>query len=517
MLARTRSIALTGLTAHLVTVEVDISSQGLPKLVWTGLPDAAVRESERRVRTAISNSNEDWPNRVITVGLSPASVRKAGSGFDLAIAVALLAAHNRLDPERVRDLVVLGELRLDGQVCTVPGVLPAVIGAVQAGFDRVAVPAANAREAALVPGVRVIGARSLAGLCAELRGEGVEVIDDCDAEAAPADPSEPLDLVDVVGQHAARYALEVAAAGGHHMFLTGPPGVGKTMLAERLPGLLPELEPAAAMEVTSIHSLLGRLPSGQPLVRRPPFCSPHHSATTAALIGGGSGIPAPGLISLAHRGVLFLDEATEFDRRTLDALRQPLESGQVTLVRSAGLATYPARFQLIMAANPCPCARAGRSIEASACQCTAPQIRAYKARVSGPLLDRIDVRAGLAPISRAILAAGASGEPTAAVRSRVLEARDRARFRMRETPWLTNAEVPGPSLRRRWPVPPDSLGPLAVEIERGGSSTRGIDKAMKLAWTVADLGGRDVPSADDVEMARALRFETAPTRLARSA
>jgi magnesium chelatase family protein len=253
------------------------------------------------------------------------------------------------------------------------------------------------------------------------------------------------------------------------------------------------------------------------LITTPPFCAPHHSATTAALIGGGTGVPGPGLISLAHRGILFLDEATEFDRRTLDALRQPLESGHVTLVRAAGVATYPCRFQLILAANPCPCSRAGRSVEASACQCTAPQIRAYKSRISGPLLDRIDVRAGLAPISRAILAADAAGEPSAAVRARVLEARDRARFRMRDTPWLTNAEIPGPSFRRHWPVPAEALGPLAAEIERRGSSTRGITKAMKLAWTVADLAGRDVPISDDVEVARSLRFEGSPNRLARSA
>lgn len=517
MLALTRSVALTGLSAHLITVEVDISGRGLPKLVWTGLPDTAVRESERRVRTAISNSGEEWPNRVITVGLSPASVRKAGSGFDLAIAVAVLAAHEKLDPDLVRDLAILGELRLDGQVAGVPGVLPAVIGAVQAGFERVAVPAANAREAALVPGVSVIAVRSLAGLCAELRGDDVERGGTPDVEPTEVQQTDPLDLVDVVGQHAARWALEVAAAGGHHVFLSGPPGVGKTMLAERLPGLLPELEPSAALEVTSIHSLLGRLPAGQPLISRPPFCAPHHSATTAALIGGGSGIPGPGLISLAHRGVLFLDEATEFDRRTLDALRQPLESGRVTLVRSGGVATYPARFQLILAANPCPCARAGRSVEASSCQCTAPQLRSYKSRISGPLLDRIDVKAGLAPISRAILSAGAAGEPTASVRERVLAARERARFRLRSTPWLTNAEIPGPSLRRHWPVPQDSLAPLAAEIERGGASTRGIGKAMKLAWTIADLAGRDAPTRDDVELARSLRFEHAAVRLARSA
>jgi magnesium chelatase family protein len=311
--------------------------------------------------------------------------------------------------------------------------------------------------------------------------------------------------------------MEVAAAGGHHVLLTGPPGVGKTMLAERLPGLLPDLADDEALEVTSIHSLLGRLPSGRPLVTRPPFCAPHHSATVASLVGGGSGIPVPGTISLAHHGVLFIDEATEFDRRALDALRQPIESGMVTINRAGGVATYPSRFQLVLAANPCPCAKGGRSTNASNCLCTSVQLRAYRTRMSGPLLDRIDLRARLAPISRAILSAGASGEPSEIVRERVQAARDRTLWRLRGTPWTTNAQVPGPVLRSRWQPPAAALSTLKLDVDRSVLSTRGIDRVLKVAWTLADLAGRDVPELEDVDAARALRYGAEPTVLARSA
>jgi magnesium chelatase family protein len=272
-----------------------------------------------------------------------------------------------------------------------------------------------------------------------------------------------------------------------------------------LPGLLPDLTDDAALEVTSIHSILGRLPAGQPLITRPPFCAPHHSATPASLVGGGSGIPMPGTISLAHHGVLFIDEATEFDRRALDSLRQPLESGLVTITRAGGAATYPSRFQLVLAANPCPCAKGGRSVDAAGCSCTSVQLRAYRARLSGPLLDRIDVRARLAPISRAILTAGAAGEPTEVVRERVALARDRAARRLRDTPWRTNAAVPGPVLRMYWKPPADALVTLKRDVDRNTTSTRGIDKVLKVAWTIADLAGRDQPSLADVNAARALR------------
>jgi magnesium chelatase family protein len=510
----TRSIVLSGLTPHSVTVEADVGG-GLSKTVWTGLPDAVVRESADRIKSALSSSREPWPDHRITIGLFPASVRKSGSQFDLAIAVAVLAAQRAFDPSAARELVVLGELGLDGRVHAVTGVLPAVIGAVRLGHDRVVVPRGNAREAALVPGVEVIPVGSLGELCAWLRGEAV-ALDDMSAAAAPP-PDQALDLTDVVGQDEARHAIEVAAAGGHHLLLTGPPGVGKTMLAERLPGLLPDLDGDEALEVTSIHSLLGRLAPGRPLLVRPPFCAPHHSATVAALIGGGSGVPTPGAISLAHRGVLFLDESPEFERRALDALRQPLESGVVSIHRAAGMATYPARFQLVLAANPCPCARGGRSTDAASCRCSSTQLRAYRNRLSGPLLDRIDLRARLEPVSRAVLSAGACGEPTAGVRERVLVARDRAARRLAGTPWTTNAEVPGPDLRRHWPIPQDALTSLSAELDRGELSTRGVDRVMKVAWTLADLAGRDQPLKDDVDRAFALRVVGESNTLARTA
>jgi magnesium chelatase family protein len=513
-LGRTLSVVLSGLDAHIVTVEADIGT-GLPGMVWTGLPDTAVRQSENRVRSAVNSSHERWPTHRITMGLSPASLRKSGSGFDLAVAMAILAGAEAFDATLARDLVVIGELGLDGRVHPVTGVLPAVIGAVQRGYLRVVVPRANAGEACLVPGAEVTAVGSLAELCAHLRGEPLDAEDDLPPLVTVPDPDP--DLADVVGQTEARHAMEVAAAGGHHVFLTGPPGVGKTMLAERLPGLLPDLGQDQALEVSSIHSLLGRLPVGRPLLSRPPFCAPHHTATVASLIGGGSGMPMPGTISLAHHGVLFIDEATEFERRTLDALRQPLESGAVTINRAGGMATYPSRFQLVLAANPCPCARGGRSTDPSSCVCSSVEMRAYRNRVSGPLLDRIDLRARLAPISRAILTAGATGEPTAAVRERVGAARDRAASRLRGTSWRTNAQVPGPVLRTRFPLPSDALATLRIDTDRGQLSSRGVERVMKVAWTIADLAGHDRPDLGDVDAARSLRYGAEAAALARSA
>jgi magnesium chelatase family protein len=513
-LGRTLSIVLSGLDAHVVTVEADIGT-GLPGMVWTGLPDTAVRQSADRVRSSVNSSGEAWPSHRITIGMSPASLRKSGSGFDLAVAIAVLAASGGIERTLVRDLVVIGELGLDGRVHTVTGVLPAVIGAVRRGYLRVAVPRANAGEARLVPGAEIIAVGSLAELCARLRGEPVDVDDDEPLRLTVAETVP--DLADVVGQSEARRAMEIAAAGGHNVFLTGPPGVGKTMLAERLPGLLPDLTEDAALEVTAIHSLLGRLPIGRPLITRPPFCAPHHSATVASLIGGGTGIPVPGTISLAHHGVLFVDEATEFARRTLDALRQPLESGLITISRAGGTATYPSRFQLVLAANPCPCSKGGRSTDPSHCVCSSVEMRAYRNRVSGPLLDRIDLRARLAPISRAILTAGATGEPSAEVRERVEVARERSVRRLRGTPWTTNAQVPGPVLRRRFPLPGDALESLRVDTDRALLSSRGVERVMKVAWTIADLAGHDAPDLGDVDAARSLRYGAEPTALARSA
>ncbi|MBV9485853.1 MAG: YifB family Mg chelatase-like AAA ATPase, partial [Frankiaceae bacterium] len=480
--------------------------------------DAMVRESANRVKSAMGHSGEHWPARKVTVALLPASVRKTGSGFDLAVAIAVLAAQRSFEPSLVRDVVMIGELGLDGRLCGVTGVLPAVIGAVRAGYSRVVVPRANAPEARLVPGAAIQAVGTLAELCAILRGDPVDV-EPVDL-AAPPVAAPPPDLADVVGQSAARHAIEVAAAGGHHLLMTGPPGVGKTMLAERLPGILPDLTDGEALEVSSIHSLMGRLPAGQPLITRPPFYAPHHSATLASLVGGGIGLPRPGLISLAHRGLLFLDEAVEFGTKTLEALRQPLESGEVTITRASSAATFPARFQLVLAANPCACARGGRVTDAASCRCSSSQLRQYQNKLSGPLLDRIDLRTRFEPISRAILDVNARGEATAAVRERVMAARERASWRLEGTPWTTNAQVPGPEIRSRWPLQGHVVAELQLDMDRGKASNRGIDRILKISWTLADLGGRGEPNRDDVELARHLRFtspEDAAAELRRSA
>jgi magnesium chelatase family protein len=307
--ARTCSVSLLGLAADLITVEADIST-GLPQFLWTGLSDGMVRQAATRVRAAVGNSHESWPTTKITIGLSPAAVPKQGSGLDLAVAVAVLAASGALPPAAVRESVVLGELQLEGTILPVTGVLPAVIGAVRGGHDRVIVSRANAAEARLVPGVDVVAVGSLGELCARLRGEPYDV-DETEPQPPSVEPGPVPDMADVVGQEAARFAMEVAAAGGHHVLLHGPPGVGKTMLAERLPGLLPSLSADDAMQVTQIMSLRGLLAPGEPLVTRPPFCAPHHSASVPSLVGGGSKVAGPGMVSLAHRGVLFLDEASE--------------------------------------------------------------------------------------------------------------------------------------------------------------------------------------------------------------
>ncbi|MFC8850334.1 MULTISPECIES: YifB family Mg chelatase-like AAA ATPase [unclassified Micromonospora] len=498
--AKVLCVGLVGVTGHVVEVEADLAP-GLPAVVISGLPDTALHEARDRVRAAIVNSGQRWPNRRITLNLLPATMPKFGSAFDLAIAVALLGGSGELPLLPLERVVILGELGLDGTVRPVRGVLPMVAAAARAGLHRVVVPVDNAAEAAVIPGVRVRAVDTLHRMVEFVR-DGTPLIEPPDP--APADGPAGPDLSEVAGQALGRRALEVAAAGGHHLALFGPPGAGKTMLAERLPSILPELDDDAALEVTAMHSIAGLLPAGGRLLRRPPFQAPHHTATVASLVGGGSGLARPGAVSLAHRGVLFLDEAPEFGKGALEALRQPLEHGRVQLARSRGGTEYPARTQLVLAANPCPCAKpAGDAY----CECAPLARRRYLGRLSGPLLDRIDVQVTLPPLRAAELMEAGAGESSATVAARVASARRAATDRWAGSGWRVNAEVPGHRLRRPpWRLPERDTRELRGRLDSGSLSARGFDRVVRMAWTIADLDGRDRPHADDVREAIQLRM-----------
>ena len=497
--AKVRAVGLVGLQGHAVTVEAHVAA-GLPGLTISGLPDASLNEARDRVRAAIVNSAEQWPQRRITVNLLPADLPKRGSGFDLALALVILGAAGELPLGRLRGAGLVGELGLDGQIRPVRGVLPMVVTAARAGIDRMIVPSANATEARLVPGVRVLAAETLRSVVEFVRA-GIP-LPDPPLEPDTEEPDGP-DLAEVVGQGRGRFALEIAAAGRHHLALFGPPGAGKTMLAQRLPSVLPPLDDADALEVTAIHSIAGALPPAPRLIRRPPFQAPHHTASAAALVGGGSGLARPGALSLAHHGVLFLDESPHFGAVALNALRQPLEDGWVTLSRSQGTTRYPARIQLVLAANPCPCG-AGNG---ASCECSPLARRTYLNRLSGPLMDRIDLRVTLNPIGAADLV-GEHGQPEASaeVLKRVIAAREAATRRWSGRDFTVNAGAPGRVLRSPpFRLPAAVTGDLAKRLDRGSLSARGYDRVLRIAWSIVDLDGRTLPTRDDVNEALELR------------
>ncbi|KAA1426271.1 YifB family Mg chelatase-like AAA ATPase [Nocardioides antri] len=515
--ATTHTVALNGALGHLIDVQADVSP-GQVSVTMVGRGDAALREGQDRIRMAIINSDLRWPaTKRITLLLSPADLPKSGTHFDLALAVAVVSADGGLPDGALRNAAFIGELTLSGGLRPAVGVLPMVLAAAERGIDRVYVPEPQQDEARMVPGVDVFGVRSLAQVVALLRHEELPSAPPVAASSGTPllswrgeERLDELDLADLHGLTDAKYALEVAAAGGHPLLLSGPKGSGKTSIAERLPTILPDLTPEESLELTAIHSLAGVLDPADGMIVRPPFAAPHHDASKASIVGGGNGQVRPGEISRAHCGVLFMDEFPLFRSDVIDALRQPLESGDITIARRDESVRLPARGLLVLAANPCPCGNYSSVPRANQCTCADPVRRAYQAKVSGPIADRIDITRHVRPALGGQVDRFRPPESSSVVRERVAAARQRQRERFAGCSWRLNSQVPSPRLKDAWPITGDGGRMIDEATYRGRLGARGAVRVARLAWTVADLesvrSGRDIrPGPAHVDTALRLR------------
>ena len=498
MLAKVLSSAVLGVDAYQVEVEVDIS-QGLPSFTTVGLPETAVKESKERVKSAITNSGYRFPDDRIIVNLAPAHIKKEGTGFDLPIALGILSATGIIPAENTSDFLAMGELSLDGRIKPVKGSLSMALAARQTGRKCIFVPYDNGKEAAVVSGIAVLPAKTLAEVIAHLRGYNrlEPRVADVD-EVLTCEGNHEIDYNEVLGQGHAKRALEIAAAGGHNLVMIGPPGSGKTMLARRLPTILPPISFEEAIETTKVYSVIGRLGKDHALITRRPFRSPHHTISDAGLIGGGH-IPRPGEVSLAHNGVLFLDELPEFKKHVLEALRQPLEDGRVTISRAATTLTYPSNIMLLAAMNPCPCGY--YTDPRHSCHCTPPQIQRYRSRISGPLMDRIDIHVEVPAVPRRDLLKPAEVEASAEIRKRVSRARQRQSRRFDRSNIHCNAQMGGRQIKAHCCIDSASRHLLQTAIDTLGLSARAYSRILKIARTIADLADEENVDAGHVSEA----------------